>query len=441
MRYARNGEVRLAYRVFGDSGPLAVWTHGWVIDNVDTIDEPGSPYAHLVEGFARLVRLVIWDRRGTGLSDPTTHVLSLDERVGDLRAVIDAVGADRPIIFGSSEGGTTCLLFAATYPEQVQSLILYATAARYSQETPDFPWGFTSAQVQEQLSEIDQHWGEGALAELFHGAAADSPGVRELFGRRQRAIASPAMAKLWWQALMEIDVRAILAAVHTPTLVVARPGDGLVPVEAAAAVAEGIPNATFHLLSAGAHNAFDIIDEIVEVVTTFLGAEPSVPPEDRVLKTVLFTDIVSSTERLSSGGDAHWRHQLDNHDSLVDHIVSTYGGFRANHTGDGIFAVFDAPTNAARCALALVPALAARDIPIRAGLHTGECERRGDHWSGMAVHTGARIGAQAGAGEVLASRTVRDLSVGSGLMFESLGPIRLKGLPEEIDLYRVAPRP
>jgi class 3 adenylate cyclase len=179
------------------------------------------------------------------------------------------------------------------------------------------------------------------------------------------------------------------------------------------------------------------IDELIDHILSFFVERPSAPADERVLKTVMFTDIVGSTEKLNAHGDAHWRHQLNNHDTVIDHMLSRYGGARANHTGDGIFALFDAPTRAARCALELVPALAARAIRIRAGIHTGECERRGGDWSGMAVHTGARIGALAGPGEVLASRTVRDLSAGSGLTFESLGPQRLKGLPEEVDVYRV----
>jgi class 3 adenylate cyclase len=173
-------------------------------------------------------------------------------------------------------------------------------------------------------------------------------------------------------------------------------------------------------------------------ILRFAFVKPTAPADERILKTLMFTDIVSSTERLSAQGDAHWRRQLNNHDSLVEHMLSRYGGVRAKHTGDGVFALFDAPTRAARCALELVPALAAREIPIRVGIHTGECERRGDEWSGMAIHTGARIGALAGAGEVLASRTVRDLSAGSGLIYESLGARRLKGLPDEVDVYRVS---
>jgi class 3 adenylate cyclase len=437
VHYARNGDVRLAYRMFGDSGPVSVWAPGWVVNNVDTIDEPGSPYAHLVGTLSRSMRFVLWDRRGTGLSDPTTHLLSLDERVEDLKAVVDAVEPDRPNLLGSSEGGCVCILFAATYPDRVRSLGLYGTAARFSQEPPDFPWGFTPAEVQAQIDDIDRQWGDGALAELFHGETADFPGVREMFGRLQRSIASPTMAKLWWQAFMEIDVRGVLGAVRTPTIVMGRPGDQLVSIEAVAALAAGIPNAQFYSLSPGPHNGFDIIDELIDHILSFFVERPSAPADERVLKTVMFTDIVGSTEKLNAHGDAHWRHQLNAHDKVVDWLLEKYGGQRAKHTGDGVFALFDGPTKAARCALELVPALATRGIRIRAGVHIGECERRGDEWSGMAVHVGARIGALAGSGEVLASRTVRDLSAGSGLTFESLGPQRLKGLPEEVDVYRV----
>jgi class 3 adenylate cyclase len=258
-----------------------------------------------------------------------------------------------------------------------------------------------------------------------------------MFGKHQRAIASPTMAKLRWRTFMDIDVRGVLASVRAPTLVMARPGDRFVSIEAATALAAGRPNAIFHRLPSGSHNGFDIIDELSAQMLKFIGHGETASTDDRVLKTVVFTDIVGSTERLSAQGDAHWRHQLDTHDDLVEYTLSRHGGFRANHTGDGIFAMFEAPTRAARWALDIVPALATRGLPIRAGIHTGECEQRGSEWSGMAVHTGARIGALAGAGEVLASRTVRDLSAGSGLVFESVGPQHLKGLPEEVEVYRV----
>jgi class 3 adenylate cyclase/pimeloyl-ACP methyl ester carboxylesterase len=438
VHYARNGDVRLAYRVFGDSGPTMVYSPGWVVSNVDTIDEPDSPYRHLIERVSQRVQFVMWDRRGTGLSDPASHHMSFDERVADLHAVIDAVGAEYVHLVGSSEGGSICILFAATYPDKVQSLALYGTAARFSQDLPDFPWGFSPAEVTTQLDEIDRCWGEGALADVFYGPAADTPGVREMFGRLQRAIASPTMARLRWQTFMDIDVRGVLSSVRAPTLVMGRRGDQFVAIEAIAALAAAIPYATFHELPPGSHNGFDVIDELTERTLTFIGEGQTTPSADRLLKTVVFTDIVKSTERLSAHGDAHWRHLLDTHDDLVTHTLSNYEGERANHTGDGIFAVFEAPTKAARWALELIPALAIRGLPVRAGIHTGECERRGTEWSGLAVHTGARIGGLAGAGDVLVSRTVRDLSAGSGLTFESLGAQRLKGLPEEIEVYRVA---
>ncbi|KUI47286.1 hydrolase [Mycobacterium sp. GA-1199] len=438
VQYARNGDVRLAYRVFGESGPVIVWSAGWAVTNVDSFDEPGSPYMRIIDIVSPSCQFVVWDRRGTGLSDPAGDILTFDERVDDLRAVIDALGADRPVLVGSTEGGSISIIFAARYPERVSLLALYATAARFSQDLPDFPWGFTPAQIKAQLDEIDAHWGEGALAELFYGPAAETPGVRQMFGKMQRSTASPSMARLRWRAFVDIDVRGVLDSVRTPTLVVARPDDRFVSIEAAQALASGIPNARFHALPAGAHSGFDVLDELCGAILSFIGHSPSGPADARLLKTVMFTDIVGSTETLSRQGDTRWRHRLDIHDSVTDHVTAAHGGIRANHTGDGVFLLFDSPSRAARCALELVPALASRGIPIRVGLHTGECERRGQEWSGLAVHTGARIEAMAATGEILASRTVRDLSAGSGLRFESLGLHRLKGLPEDTEVFRVA---
>ena len=436
VRYARNGDVRLAYRVWGDSDPTLVWIPGaW--SNVELFDDPTTVHSIFGEQLRQSTRLVVWDKRGTGLSDPVTHVPTLDERMDDLRAVMDAAGVDSTALFGISEGGPMSILFAATYPERVSSLVLYGTAARLSQHLPDFPWGFTPAQIRAHLEDIDAHWGEGALTELFFGPAAELPGVREMLSREQRVSASPTMGRLLWQALQDIDVGDVLDAVRAPTLVIARPGDRIAPYEAAAAMADGIPGAQLLSLPPGEHYASDIIDLAIPPILEFVCHQPVASTTERVLSTVLFTDIVGSTEQLSASGDAHWRHRLDVHDKVVGWLLEKYGGRRAKHTGDGIFALFDGPTKAARCALDMVPALATRGIRIRAGVHTGECERRGEEWSGMAVHVGARIGALAGAGEVLASRTVRDLSAGSGLTFESLGPQRLKGLPEEVDVYRV----
>jgi class 3 adenylate cyclase len=333
------------------------------------------------------------------------------------------------------------ILFAATFPERVKSLVLYGTAARFFPELPDFPWGANLDEWRQRIALVDDHWGEGVFADLFFNEAAEIPGVREALGRFERACASPAMAGMILRALMDIDVRDILDTVHTRTLVLSRPGDQVFPgaFEASRALADAMPNAEFRALPPGAHATFDssLAAEIIEFVCGPVQSSTG----ERVLATVLFTDIVGSTEQLSGQGDSRWRHQLDVHDQVVDRTLSKYSGRRAKHTGDGIFALFDGPTKAARCALELVPALGTRGIRIRVGVHIGECERRGEEWSGLAVHTGARIGAMAGPGEVLTSRTVRDLSAGSGLRFESLGAHRLKGLPEDTEIFRVTQPP
>lgn len=436
VRYARNGNVRLAYRVFGDGDITLVWVPGWV-SNVDLYDNPTTPFAPVVAQLARRTRLVVWDKRGTGLSDPVTRIPPLDERMDDLHAVLDAVGADRPALLGVSEGGPMSVLFAATFPERVRSLVLYGTAARFVSEPPEFPWGVPPSRMEAGAENILENWGTGVLADRIVGEAVGVPGVLEMAGRYERASASPTIAAMLWRSIAEIDIRGILKTVRTPTLVLSRPGDRMVPTAAAQALAAGIPGAVFRALPPGAHAAFDIDDSLAAETLAFVCGDTQPTINERVLKTVMFTDIVGSTEQAVAAGDSHWRHQLDAHDELVDRLLSEYGGEREKHTGDGIFALFDGPTKAARCALDLIPALATRGIRIRVGVHIGECERRGTEWSGLAVHTGARIAAMAGAGEVLASRTVRDLSAGSVLRFVSLGNQRFKGLPEEIEVFRV----
>jgi pimeloyl-ACP methyl ester carboxylesterase len=437
VRYARNGSVSLAYRTIGEGDATVVWTPG-AARNVESFDDPASPFSTLATQLSQVARLVVWDMRGGGLSDAATHVPPLTERVEDLRAVMDAARIESATLFGFSEGGAASALFAATHPERVRSLVLFGTAARFSQSLPDFPWGLTPAQVEARAAEIDDNWGSGALSDIFFGKAAETPGMREWFGKIQRSMHTPTMARMTWQALMNIDIRNVLKDIRAPTLVLARPDDQLVPMDAAAALVAGIPDAQLRTLPPGDHNTFDIFDLLGAQIIEFVGATRTVTVADRVLATVVFTDIVGSTEQLSMAGDAHWRGQLDAHDQLVDATLAQHGGRRVNHTGDGVFALFDGPTKAARWAMALVPALAARGIRIRVGVHVGECEKRGDEWSGMAVHTGARIAALAGPGQILVSRTVRDLSAGSGLTFEHLGAQRLKGLPENIDIFCVA---
>ena len=435
MRYARNGDVRLAYRDFGEGETTLVWIPGW-FSNVEMYDDPATPQTAIIGQLTQSMRVVVWDKRGTGLSDPANHVPPLDERMDDLHAVLDAADVDRPALFGQSEGGPMSLLFAATYPDRVRSLVIYGAMARFSQELPDHTWGFTAEAKALHLDDIENHWGEGALAEIFFNEIADIPGFREYYGRYQRTSASPTMAAWLWKALLEIDVRGIVGSIHAPTMLLGRHGDRMAALDGVAALAAAIPDAEFKQLADGPHGLLD--DALGSAILEFVTDRPGDVVDERVLKTVLFTDIVGSTELLSARGDARWRHQLDAHDKLVDSVLAKYGGSRAKHTGDGVFALFDGPTRAARCGLELALALASHGLAIRAGLHVGECERRGDEWSGMAVHLGARIGAAAGPGEVLTSRTVRDLSAGSGLFFESLGQRALKGIAGEAELFRVA---
>ncbi|WP_231122972.1 alpha/beta fold hydrolase [Mycobacterium asiaticum] len=409
---------------------------GWVVCSIDTFEHPTSPYASSVNMFARHTRVLILDRRGTGLSDPTTDV-SMDERVEDLRAVLDAAGVNRAVLWGGGGAGPISILFAVRYPQRVSALVLPVTAARFSQALPDHPWGFTEEDIEAQFNEIDSDWGYGALSDIFFGAAAAIPGVREEFGRQQRAVSSPTLARLLWKATMETDVRDELPRVQVPTLVLARPGDRFVPFEASAALAAAIPGAEFRELPAGNHSCFDITDILARETLQFVCGTYGVGPSARVLATTLFTDIVGSTEMVSTFGDTHWRHRLAIHDEIVGNSLTIYGGHSAKHTGDGVFALFDSPTNALRCALDLAAKLATRGLSIRAGVHSGEVERRGDEWSGLAIHIGSRLLEIAPAGEVIASRTARDLTAGSDLIFQHLGLRHLKGVSEAVRIYRV----
>lgn len=434
IRYARNGEIRLAYRILGDGDEIIVFAPGWA-GNVGWYDEPTNLFAAATQMVTRDMRVLVFDRRGNGLSDAANRILTPNDRAADLTAILDDAGLERVPLFAVGDSGPGCIQFAASHPERVRSLVLYGSAARFSQRKPDFPWGFPREVVDDIESRIDTEWGEGLTVELLFGDAADMPGVREMLGRLQRATVGPAGVRLQWREANEVDVRGLLDSVSSPTLVLARPGDRMVPFEASAALASGIPGAQFHPLRPGPHIYFDILDAVWEAVVGFVFHKREASLPERLLKTILFTDIVASTELLSSYGDKHWHYQLNLHDSTVDGVLSTYQGQRVKHTGDGIFALFESPTRAVRCAHDLVGALAAVGLPIRVGVHIGECERRGSEWSGMAIHVAARICGLAGAGQVLTSRTVRDVCAGSGLNFNDFGAHHLKGVPEDVVVY------
>ena len=311
--------------MIGEGDRTLVFIPGW-ISNLDLFDDPISLFPAMLDPLFESLRVVTFDKRGTGLSDPVSHPPPLDERMDDLHAVMVAAGLDAPThLFGISEGGPMSILFAATFPERVRSLVLYGTLARFTQELPDYPWGFSPEQFRAFSDEIDTQWGDGVFAELFFGdAIAGLPGFRDEWARVQRASASPMMAHLLWQSLADIDVRAILGSVRTPTLVLTRRGDEVAPPEGAAVMAAGIPGAQLTELSPGPHAQLD--DELASAILDFVCEQPTSHTNERVLMTVLFTDIVGSTEQLSAHGDSRWRHQLDTHDRLVAKVLSRYGG-------------------------------------------------------------------------------------------------------------------
>ena len=393
----------------------------------------------MIERIASFSRLIMWDKRGTGCSDPVVGVPAVEERMEDLRAVMDAAGAHQAALWGVSEGGPMSLLFAATYPERTRALILYGTTPKF---TADEGWraGWSPDAARSWLAEVDDAWGEGALLESFAPTAADDEGTRQVWSRFQRAGASPAMARAVLQALIELDVRAVLPSVRVPTLILHRRGDRIAHIDAARYMAESIPGARLVELAGADHLPFvGDVDRILDEVEEFLTGTRGTRRLDRILATVLFTDIVRSTEHAARLGDRRWREVLLRHDALVLRELTRFRGHLIKGMGDGMIATFDGPARAIECACAIRDAVTTElGLNVRAGLHTGECEMIGDDIGGMAVHIGARVGAEAGADEVLVSRTVRDLVVGSGIEFREHGEKELKGVPGRWHLYAVA---
>jgi pimeloyl-ACP methyl ester carboxylesterase len=435
-RYARSGGAHIAYQTYGD-GPIDLVMVPGFVSNVEHYWEmPRVP--ELFERIGSFSRLILWDKRGTGLSDPVVGVPTLEERIDDLTAVLDAAGSERAALWGISEGGPMSIMFAATQPDRISELILYGTSPVFSR-SPDFPFGWDEEFVRERLAEIEEHWGEGALMDMFAPEHVGDALATEVWARYQRAGASPTMARRVLEALAEMDVREILHAVTVPTLVLHRVGERVAPVEGARAIAAQIPNAKLVELEGADHlPMLGDSDAIVDEMEEFLTGERRRRDYDRVLSTVLFTDIVGSTERAAEVGDSRWREVLARHDTLVRRHLDRFGGREVKHTGDGFLAMFDGPARAVRCAAGIAEAVRAAGIEVRAGVHTGECELRPQDVGGIGVHIAARVMAHAGPGEVIASSTVKDLVVGSGIRFEERGTHRLKGVPDEWRLFAVA---
>jgi pimeloyl-ACP methyl ester carboxylesterase len=434
--YAKSGDVNVAYQVFGEGDTDLVVVQG-LVSHIDLYwDWP--PYARFMERLASFCRVITFDKRGVGLSDrlPVDHLPALEERMDDVRAVMDAAGSERAALFGISEGGPMALLFAATYPDRVSALVLHGAMPRTISDD-DYPFGPPRDAAQRSMAElIDPYWGDGVLLEVFAPSLADDPAEAEGWTRRTLAAASPAAIETLWAMAVDVDVRAALPAIQAPTLVLHRRGDRVSSRHGARWMTERIPDAEYVELDGADHFPWTgDQDPVVAQIERFLtGVSGPMVPE-RVLATVMFTDIVGSTDKASELGDDGWTRLLDQHDELARRYVERFRGREVNHTGDGIVAVFDGPARAVRCAQSLVAEMPTIGIEVRVGVHTGEIELRGDEVAGVAVHIGARTEALAGPGEVLTTRTVKDLVVGSDITFEERGTHELRGVPGTWELY------
>jgi pimeloyl-ACP methyl ester carboxylesterase len=436
-RYARSGAVSVAYQVLGAADVDLVYVPGW-ISHLDL--QWGDPtFARFLRRLASFSRLMVFDKRGVGLSDPVGSAPTFEDRMDDVRVVMDAAGSRRAALLGFSEGGPLASLFAATYPDRTAALILYGTFAVGPAADMGVPGGPEFARLLDRLRRTIDDWGEGRALELLAPSLAGTDAIRVRYGAFERAAASPAMAAALLQAIAESDVREVLPAIRVPTLVLHR-ADDTVPIAHGRYLAGLIPDARFvelpgsdHLPMAG--DIETIADEIQEFLT---GVRQAREP-DRVLASVLLTDIVDSTRRAAELGDRAWRDLLARHDALVRAQIQAFGGREVKQTGDGFLATFDGPARAVGCARTAVDGARGLGIEVRAGLHTGEIELLGADVGGLAVHIAARIAALAGPSEVLVSQTVRDLVLGSGLHLESRGTHTLKGVPDGWRLYAVVP--
>lgn len=439
-RYAKSGDASIAYQVVGD-GPIDLVLALGFATHLE-LQWEAPPMARFFERLASFSRLIIFDKRGTGLSDPVTEAPTLEQRIDDVRAVMDAAGSERAAFFGISEGAPMSVLFAAGHPDRVTALVLYGAMGRTT-EAPDYPWASPAGALREAAAEfIAPYWGQQAegMVELFAPSLAGNPDVVDFTARMERTAASPAMVQKIFEMFLDIDVRAVLPTIQVPTLVLHRRGDRVVYRRAGEEVAAQIPGARYVELSGIDHlpwagDAEAVLGEAEE----FLTGARSAPEPDRALATVMFTDIVGSTERAVTLGDARWREVLSEHQEAVRGELKRFRGREIKTLGDGYLATFDGPARAIRCGQALAEAARSADLELRIGLHAGEVELMDGDIGGIAVHIAARIGALAAADEVLVSSTVKDLVAGSGIRFEDRGTKRLKGISDEWHLFAVDP--
>jgi len=426
-RYARAGDVHIAYQVVGD-GPVDLVYVPPQLQQVEHLwAEPRV--AAFFERLARFSRLILFDRRGTGMSDPISATTTLEDQMEDLDAVLDAVGSERAALLAQAEGSPMAILYAATHPERTGALVLYAGMARTT-AAPGYEWPGTPAEREARIAEIFAHWGTGERLARIAPSHADDVALRRWLGQLERLSASPGALRLLFDIAGETDVRDVLPSIQAPTLLLHRREDRLIDVRHSRYLAEQLPNARYVELP-GQDNLLVVGDSerIVAELEQFLTGAHTPPEPDRVLATVMFTDIVGSTATAARLGDRAWRVLLARHDEISRAQLARHRGRAVKSLGDGWLATFDGPARAIRCALELREAVRELGVELRAGLHTGECEAVGEDLSGLAVHIGARVGALAAPREVLVSNTVKDLVVGSGIDFADRGEHALRGVP------------
>lgn len=432
VQYAKSGDIHIAYQVLGE-GPADLIVAPGAISHLDLWWE--SPYwVRLYERLSAFCRLILFDKRGTGLSDRPTSVATLEERIDDIRAVMDAAGSDEAHLFGPSEGGSMACLFAATYPQRARSLILYGTKPRWVR-APDYPWG---PALEEREASLRARIAAGWVLDYttpewrrWLGAPVrDDPAFLEWFARERRIGASPAAHIALYRMNSNIDIRHVLPTIRVPTLVLCREDDPVVSTEEARAMAGAIPGARFMMLPGQGHFFFDIWEEVVALIEEFVTGVPSSVPTNRVLTTILCLDVAGSTELVVVLGDEAWGDVLRRYYTLARRTLTAFGGTEVDVAGDGLLATFDGPARAIRCARAIQSEATQVGLKLRAGVHTGEVERVGGGIRGIAVHVAVRIASLAAPEEILVSNTVKDLTAGSALAFEDRGMQVLKGTSE-----------
>jgi pimeloyl-ACP methyl ester carboxylesterase len=443
-RYARSGDVSIAYQVLGEGDRDLVVVPGST-SNVEYVwDTPG--WGQVFRELAANTRVIAFDKRGTGMSDPVAGAPTLETRMDDVRAVMDAVKSERAALLGVSEGAPMCVLFAATYPDRAQAIVLYAGTARATW-APGYPWAPSEDEYLREMREAVEAFRAAPDAVIMEGIRDGAPDATDDELRRYFPYIRQGTTPATWEALdrmnLGIDVRDVLPAVRAPTLILHQVDDRWVPVEAGRYLARRIPNARMVELAGGGHLPTSATYRpLLEHVRDFLehtGTGFSVQEPDRALVTVLFTDMVSSTETAAALGDSRWRDLVREHHRIIRGELARFRGREVDTAGDGFLAAFDGPARGIRCALAVVDAVRPLGVEVRAGLHTGECELVDGKPAGLAVHIGARVAAQAGPAEVVVSQTVRDLVAGSGIEFLERPPAPLKGVPGEWRLHTVVP--